>query len=180
MNILRRGWLGIIGLIICGVYPLMKRITYWPQAWLGIAMNWGMIVAWSSVTGSPNWRVVGPPLVGTLCWSIYYDTIYACQDKKDDAAAGIKSTALLFGDKIKPILALFGVIFVTSLALAGLTNNHGPAFWILAVFSSAIQIYYQLAKVNLDDPASCAGAFGNNTYIGTSIWIGLLVDYYLR
>ena len=146
-------------------------------------------------------------------WTIYYDTIYACQvrsvtapdsymrskavlplltsctcsqkDKRDDAAAGIKSTALLFGDKIKPILALFGGIFVTSLAvagiqngsivrgsnnetniLAGVLNNHGPAFWILAVFSSALQISYQLARVDLDDPASCAHAFGKNTYIG--------------
>ncbi|CEH15566.1 4-hydroxybenzoate polyprenyl transferase [Ceraceosorus bombacis] len=99
-----------LGLVI--VYPLMKRITHWPQLVLGLAFNWGSLLGYAALGGHLHLAIVLPLYAGTVCWTILYDTIYAHQDAKDDLATGIKSTALLFGDKTKPILSLFGTCFV--------------------------------------------------------------------
>ncbi len=89
------------------LYPLMKRVTYWPQLVLGFAFNWGAMLGWSAVAGAVDWAVVLPLYAGSIFWTLVYDTIYAHQDKTDDVHAGVKSTALLFGDKTKPVLSAF-------------------------------------------------------------------------
>ena len=102
-------WLGIASLALVFTYPLMKRITYWPQAFLGLTFNWGILMGWSAVFGSIGW----PALLlyaGGVAWTLHYDTIYAHQDKEDDALIGVNSTALKFGTATKPWLCLFSAI----------------------------------------------------------------------
>lgn len=86
--------LGASSLLLVGAYPLMKRVTWWPQAFLGLTINWGAVMGWCAVEGEVDWAVAGPLYAGAACWTLVYDTIYAHQDKRDDAAVGIKSTAL--------------------------------------------------------------------------------------
>ncbi|KAK0520167.1 Para-hydroxybenzoate--polyprenyltransferase, mitochondrial precursor (PHB:polyprenyltransferase) [Tilletia horrida] len=106
--------LGASSLSLVIIYPLMKRITYWPQFVLGLAFNWGVLLGWSAVAGSSSWETTLPIYAGTVCWTIFYDTIYAHQDKRDDVKAGVKSTALLFRGRTKAILALFGLGFIAA------------------------------------------------------------------
>ncbi|THH10556.1 hypothetical protein EW146_g8340 [Bondarzewia mesenterica] len=142
------------------LYPLMKRWTWWPQAWLGFAMNWGFLVAWMSVLpDSDNMRVPIIMLFGLICWTILYDTIYACQDRKDDIKAGVKSTALLFGDRVRPILAAFGTTFVACLIVAGILNKQGPAFFAVSCGGAAIHISWQLITWRVDDPQDSGAKF---------------------
>ncbi|CDR87103.1 related to COQ2-para-hydroxybenzoate--polyprenyltransferase [Sporisorium scitamineum] len=96
---------GSLGVVV--LYPLMKRVTYWPQLVLGFAFNWGAMLGWSAVAGAVDWAAVLPLYAGSIFWTLVYDTIYAHQDKTDDVHAGVKSTALLFGDKTKPVLSAF-------------------------------------------------------------------------
>ncbi|CAD6886626.1 unnamed protein product [Tilletia laevis] len=108
--------MGASSLGLVAVYPLMKRITYWPQLVLGLAFNWGALLGWSAVAGSSAWAVTLPIYAGTVCWTIVYDTIYAHQDKRDDVKAGVKSTALLFKGRTKAILSLFSIGFIAAVA----------------------------------------------------------------
>ncbi|KAJ1028811.1 hypothetical protein NDA16_001976 [Ustilago loliicola] len=99
--------LGASSLGVVVLYPLMKRVTYWPQLVLGFAFNWGAMLGWSAVAGAVDWAVVLPLYAGSIFWTLVYDTIYAHQDKTDDVHAGVKSTALLLADKTKPVLSAF-------------------------------------------------------------------------
>ncbi|PWN53191.1 4-hydroxybenzoate polyprenyl transferase [Violaceomyces palustris] len=117
--------LGACSLSVVTIYPLMKRITYWPQFVLGLAFNWGAMLGWTAVAGNCNWAVVLPLYVGSIFWTLIYDTIYAHQDKKDDVKAGVKSTALLFADKTKPILSAFSATFLPFLAIS--VNQSSPS-----------------------------------------------------
>src|SRR5581483_2718846 len=111
-------WLGIASLAIVAVYPFMKRITYWPQIVLGLAFSWGALMGWAAAFGSLD---IAPLLLyaGSIAWVIGYDTIYAHQDREDDALIGIKSTALLFGPRTKRMLVLFYGAAVVLIAAAG-------------------------------------------------------------
>src|SRR6202034_3694255 len=110
--------LGIASLVIVAIYPFMKRITYWPQIVLGLAFSWGALMGWAAAFGSLS---LAPVLLyaGSISWVICYDTIYAHQDREDDALIGIKSTALLFGERTKPMLALFYALAVILVGAAG-------------------------------------------------------------
>ncbi|KAJ7177826.1 4-hydroxybenzoate polyprenyl transferase [Mycena filopes] len=162
---------------LAGLYPLMKRITYWPQAWLGISMNAGVLMAWAFITGSV------PPSAfalfgGTWAWTIYYDTIYACQDKKDDVAAGVKSTALLFGTFIKRVLLLFATLMLIGLVCAGILNAQGLGYFVLSVGGGGAYLGVQLWAVDTEVPRSCWDAFHRNGFnLGALIWSGFLADY---
>jgi 4-hydroxybenzoate polyprenyltransferase len=127
------------------------------------------------------------------------DTIYACQDKKDDVKAGIGSTALFFGDYVQVGLIFFGAVFVSMLAVVGVMNGQGPAYFVLTVGGTALHIIWQLSTVDLDSPASCWGRssmnfrsclysdfassteiFNRNGDLGWIVWGGLFVDYLLK
>ena len=139
------------------IYPFMKRVTYWPQLFLGLAFSWGALVGWVAVRGalSPEPLVL---YLAAIAWTIGYDTIYAHQDKTDDVRVGVKSTALAFGENTKPLTGLFYGIFVAGVALAGhLTGIGGPFLVVLGV--AAVDLARQLATVDLDDPGSCHKAF---------------------
>ncbi|KAF5324979.1 hypothetical protein D9619_010110 [Psilocybe cf. subviscida] len=115
------------------IYPFLKRYTHWPQAWLGFAMNFGVITAWSATTGSIPILLTFTLLAACWCWTMLYDTIYACQDIKDDVKMGVRSTAILFGSWIRPLLILVGVFFLALLAVSGHLNGQSWIFYIVSV-----------------------------------------------
>ena len=163
------------------IYPLMKRWTNWPQAWLGWAMNWGVWVAYITVRHQIDLHIVGALFLGSICWTIVYDTIYAHQDKLDDIKAGIGSTAVLFGDNSKLILSIFASVFVSAIAYAGYNNHQGPAFYAVSVFGTAAHFAWQIGTVDLDIPSSCFEKFlSNGNYLGGIVWSGILLDYSLK
>jgi 4-hydroxybenzoate polyprenyltransferase len=166
--------LGIASLLIVVVYPFMKRITYWPQIVLGLAFSWGALMGWAGAFG----RLDLPALLlyaGSISWVIGYDTIYAHQDREDDALIGIKSTALLFGDRTKPMLALFYGVAVILIAAAGYTAGAGIVFAIgLAAF--AAHLGWQIARLDTADPDNCLAVFKSDRDAGLILFAGLVLD----
>ena len=162
--------LGIGSLTLVAIYPFAKRFTWWPQMFLGLAFNWGALLAWAAQTGSLGWA----PLLlyaSGIAWTIFYDTIYAHQDKDDDALIGIRSTALLFGERTKEWLAGFLVVTVALLAaavLVALGPRGGAALGLglagVAVF--AAHLVWQLRRLDPDDGALCLRLFRSNRDAG--------------
>jgi 4-hydroxybenzoate polyprenyltransferase len=169
---------GFTSLAIVAVYPFMKRITFWPQIVLGLAFSWGALMGWPAAFGR-----LDPPTyllyAGAICWVIGYDTIYAHQDREDDALIGIKSTARLFGERTKPVLALFYVLAVVLLALAGWSAGGGLVFALaLAVF--ALHLAWQIRRLDINDPVNCLAVFKSNRDAGLILFAGLVLDAVLR
>ncbi|KZS92133.1 UbiA prenyltransferase [Sistotremastrum niveocremeum HHB9708] len=175
-------YVGLFGLFFLDtLYPLMKRVTYWPQAWLGIAINWGIPVAGLAATDRPDWRMLGALLVGAWCWTLHYDTCYAFQDKKDDVDAGVKSTALLFGQWGRPFLLFFSVGFITSLWSATRLANMGMLGTFLSIGGAAFHLLWQLLTIDPENPMSCGSVFkSNGEQLGWIVWSGMLLDYQLK
>ena len=162
--------LASLGLVV--IYPFMKRVTYWPQLFLGLAFSWGALVGWVAVRGalSPEPLVL---YLAAIAWTIGYDTIYAHQDKTDDLRIGVKSTALAFGESTKPLTGLFYGVFVAGVALAGYLTGIGWPFLVVLAIAAA-DLARQLVTVDLDDPDSCHKAFSANNRIGLLVFAGLV------
>ena len=156
------------------VYPFMKRITYWPQAVLGLAFNWGALVGWTAVNGalSPAALLL---YAGGVAWTLAYDTIYAHQDKEDDALIGLKSTALKFGDGAIWWLGLF---FFLALALidAAIWLAGGSIVAHVGVAGAAMHAAWQLARFDPANSARCLELFRSNRIFGLIITSSLLLD----
>jgi 4-hydroxybenzoate polyprenyltransferase len=165
---------GIASLVIVAVYPFMKRITYWPQIVLGLAFSWGALMGFAVTFG----RIDATALVlyaGSIAWVIGYDTIYAHQDAEDDALIGIKSTALLFGARTKPALVVFYGLAVALIGMALALAGAGWMAWMgLAAF--AAHLAWQIAKLEIGDPALCLRIFKSNRDAGLLLFAGLLAD----
>lgn len=159
-------------LILVAVYPMMKRVTYWPQVFLGLAFNWGALVGWAAVMGS----LAAPPLLlyaAGIAWTLGYDTIYAHQDKADDLLIGVKSTALKLGRHTRPWLWGFYTLTVALLAAAGAAAALGwPYFLMLAL--AAAQFGWQAATVDIDSPADCLAKFRSNRLAGFLVLAGMI------
>lgn len=166
--------LGASSVSLVVLYPLMKRITYWPQAVLGLTMNWGCLLGWSAVQGSCDWSVVLPLYAGGVFWTLIYDTIYAHQDKVDDIKAGVKSTALLFGDRTKPILASFTVVMATSLFVAG-HNCAQEWMYYVSLMSVVGHMGWQISSMDISNPDDCASKFKSNKYLGMLLTAGIVL-----
>ncbi|MCC7347041.1 MAG: 4-hydroxybenzoate octaprenyltransferase [Variibacter sp.] len=169
---------GIASLAIVVVYPFMKRITWWPQVTLGLAFSWGALMGWACAFG----RLDAPALwlyAGSIAWVIGYDTIYAHQDRDDDALIGVKSTARLFGARTRPLLALFYALATVLLGVALWSAGAGILAWIgLAAF--AVHLGWQVARLDIDDPALCLRLFKSNRDAGLILFAGLVLDAALR
>ncbi len=166
--------LGIASLAIVAAYPFMKRITYWPQIVLGLAFSWGALMGWAGAFG----RLDAPALLlyaGSISWVIGYDTIYAHQDRDDDALIGIKSTALLFGARTKPMLALFYGAAVILLGAAGLAAGAGLVF-SLGLFAFAAHLAWQIIRLDIGDPDNCLAVFKSDRDAGLILFAGLVLD----
>jgi 4-hydroxybenzoate polyprenyltransferase len=170
--------LGIASLAIVVVYPFMKRITYWPQIVLGLAFSWGALMGWAAAFGRLD---VAPLLLyaGSISWVIGYDTIYAHQDRDDDALIGIKSTALLFGPRTKPMLVLFYGVAVALLGAAGYAAGAGLVF-ALGLAAFAVHLAWQIVRLDIGDPDNCLAVFKSDRDAGLILFAGLLLDAALR
>lgn len=168
--------LGVAVLALIGTYPFMKRVTWWPQLFLGLNFNWGALLGWTAVTGSLGW----PPLLlylGGIFWTLGYDTVYAHQDKEDDARVGVKSSALALGSRTRPCLFAFYAASAGLWGMAGAAAGLGIAFWVL-VAATAIQLAWQAARVDIDDPADCLGKFRSNRIVGWLIFAGMVAGHF--
>ncbi|MEA2838228.1 MAG: 4-hydroxybenzoate polyprenyltransferase [Bradyrhizobium sp.] len=169
---------GIASLVIVAVYPFMKRITYWPQIVLGLAFSWGALMGFAVTFG----RIDATAVIlyaGSIAWVIGYDTIYAHQDAEDDALIGIKSTALLFGERTRPALMVFYGLAVALIGVALALAGAGWMAWLgLAAF--AAHLVWQIERLAIGDPKLCLRVFKSNRDAGLLLFAGLLVDAMLR
>ena len=159
---------GMASLALVFPYPLMKRFTDWPQAWLGLTFNWGALLGWAAVRGD-----IGVPALALygagLFWTLGYDTIYAHQDKEDDVMVGIKSTALTLGDSTGRWVWGFYGLTVGGMALAGYWAGLSWAFYPLLALAGA-HLAWQASRLDVDDPALCLEIFRSNRIFG---WLAL-------
>jgi len=168
---------GVASLLIVAVYPFMKRITYWPQIVLGLAFSWGALMGWAAALG----RLGAPAVVlyaGSIAWVIGYDTIYAHQDREDDALIGIKSTALLFGDRTKPMLAIFYAAAVFLIGISGLEVGAG-AWFAAGLAAFAAHLAWQIVRLDVGDPDLCLAVFKTDRDAGLILFAGMLLDAYV-
>ncbi len=158
-------WVGIASLSLVAAYPLAKRVTFWPQFVLGLAFNWGALLGWAAVhadLASPAFFLYA----GGIFWTLGYDTIYAHQDRRDDPAAGVKSSARALGLLAsKPWLLGFYAAAVVLFGAAGYSAGLGVAFWI-GLGLGAMQLAWQVLDADLDDPRDCLRKFRSNRLFG--------------
>ncbi|MBN8966529.1 MAG: 4-hydroxybenzoate octaprenyltransferase [Rhizobiales bacterium] len=165
---------GIASLGVVAIYPFMKRVTYWPQIFLGLAFSWGALMGWAAARAALEL----PALLlyaGSIAWVIHYDTIYAHQDREDDALVGLKSTALLFAENTKPMLALFSTVAVILIGAAG---SSAGARWMFALGLAAFAAHlaWQIIFIEIDNPDSCLRMFRANRDAGLILFVALLLD----
>ena len=170
-------WLGASSLVLVFCYPLMKRITWWPQLILGFTFNWGALMGWSAVNGTIGLPTL-PLYIAGIFWTLAYDTIYAQQDVEDDVQVGIKSTALLFGPATLPWVALFYSISIIFLMLAGVSAGLGRTYYILLMGAACLAVG-QLAVWRLDDPANCLKRFRANREFGLVVLLAIIAGKFL-
>jgi len=169
--------LGVGSLILVAGYPFMKRITWWPQAWLGLTFNWGALLGFAAQTGTID-AADAMLYAGLFFWTLGYDTIYAHQDKDDDALIGVKSTARLLGARSREwILGFYAVAFTLILA-AGFAEHEGWPFVLLMLLAGA-HMLWQVHTLNIDDSAHCLKLFRANRETGALIAIALIASTWI-
>jgi len=168
--------LGFVSVGIVLVYPMMKRVTFWPQAVLGLAFSWGALMGWAAIFSGMSFAPLAL-YIGAVAWTIGYDTIYAHQDKEDDAVLGLKSTALLFGRHTAAWLAAFYTVTITCLAAAGVQVGAGNWFYA-GLAAGATHLIWQVSTLDISDPNNCLERFRSNHGFGAIIFTGLLLDVF--
>jgi len=158
------------------VYPFMKRITYWPQLFLGITFNWGILVGVAATEGGVTWAAVVLYIAG-IAWTLGYDTIYAHQDKDDDLLVGVKSSAIRLGEQTKTMLVVF---YGTASLLAGLTMHlqGASALALIALLPVAAHFVWQVRTLDIDDRVNCLARFRSNRTAGFLILLALCAGRY--
>ena len=163
--------LGVIALAPVLIYPFAKRFTWWPQVFLGVAFNWGALLGWAAHTGSLTWAPVLLYLAG-ISWTLFYDTIYAHQDKDDDALIGVKSTARLFGSNTAAWLLKFqvtSIILMTFAVLIAVLDQVNPVILMLSlagIWAFGWHLMWQLRRLDIDDVDLCLKLFRQNRDAG--------------
>ncbi|MCK4867279.1 MAG: 4-hydroxybenzoate octaprenyltransferase [Alphaproteobacteria bacterium] len=163
---------GAASLLLIFPYPFMKRVTWWPQAWLGLTFNWGALVGWAAVAGSLSPAPLLMYAAGFF-WTLGYDTIYAHQDKEDDALIGVKSSARRLGGRTRPFLFLFYGVTVILLAASGWAAGMAWPFYV-GLAAAALQLAWQAADVDIDSPQDCMAKFKSNKWFGLILLAGII------
>lgn len=177
----------------CIIYPLMKRITYYPQLMLGVAFNWGALVGYPAVLLPlacvadplsisalyPMLPTMLPLYFGGILWTLVYDTIYAYQDLKDDVKIGVKSTAIKFGPNPTKVLSLFSALAIFSFNIAGWINGQSLVYFGLLNGGLLPFLLWQVNWANYSSPASCWKMFSLSSYFGLAFFCIILIDSYL-
>ena len=166
---------GLCSIPVVAAYPFAKRFTHWPQAVLGLAFNWGVLVGYVALTGHGAIEMVLLYCAG-VSWTLGYDTIYAHQDKDDDAIVGVKSTALLFGANTKPWLTGFYSLTLLLIATAGFLSGAGALFWA-GLAACCAQLGWQVFALDIDDPDDCLRKFRSNRDFGLMVTAAFVVGW---
>ena len=165
---------GLCSLLVVAIYPFMKRFTYWPQIVLGLAFSYGALMGWPAAFGRLDWPAI-VLYAGSISWVIGYDTIYAHQDREDDLLIGIKSTALLFGENTRPMLAAFYAGAVVLIGAAGLMAGGGLIF-VLGLIAFAVHLAWQVMRLDINDSAHCLKLFKSNRDAGMILFAAMLLE----
>ena len=166
--------MALISMPLAFTYPLMKRITYWPQLFLGITFNYGLVLAWISISN----EISIIPIIfylGAIFWTLGYDTIYGFQDIKDDEIIGVKSTSIKFKNDPKKFLFISYCIFIISLLLIGILMSFKFYYFIFLIFPIFHLLIFQVKKLNINLPMDCLIRFKSNNFLGLIILINILI-----
>ena len=166
--------LALCSMPLAFTYPIMKRYTYWPQLFLGITFNYGLILGWTSIEGQIN---IVPILfyIGAIFWTLGYDTIYGYQDIKDDEIIGLKSTSIKFKGKEKKFLYICYSILLILFIIGGYYMKFHYSYYILFIFPIAQLFFYQMSIFNSKNAESCLKAFKSNNFFGLIIFFQILI-----
>ena len=166
--------MALISMPLAFTYPLMKRITYWPQLFLGITFNYGIILAWISI--SNEFSII--PIIfylGAIFWTLGYDTIYGFQDIKDDEIIGVKSTSIKFKNDPKKFLFICYSIFILSLIMIGAIMNFKLPYFLFIIFPVLQLLIFQIKKLNINYTYDCLSKFKSNNFLGLIIFANILI-----
>ena len=166
--------LALLSMPLAFTYPLMKRITYWPQLFLGITFNYGLILGWTSINDQIN--II--PIIfyfGAVFWTLGYDTIYGFQDIKDDEIIGLKSTSIKFKNNPFTFLTTCYVLFLLSLLIIGILKELNSIFYFLYVIVVIQMLYFQLKKLDINNSLNCLKIFKSNNYVGLLVLLSLIL-----
>ena len=166
--------LGFASVPVVIAYPFAKRFTDWPQIVLGLCFSWGALMGWAALFGSLS---TAPLLLyaGAVAWTVGYDTIYAHQDREDDALVGVRSTARLFGDRTRQALLIIYAMTLALFAAAWITADVGLLGWF-GLGLAAAHMARQIARLDIHDADQCLALFKSNTQVGWLIFLGLVAD----
>ena len=167
-------YMALFSMPLAFTYPLMKRITYWPQLFLGITFNYGLVLAWISVSN----EISLTPLIfyaGAIFWTLGYDTIYGFQDIKDDEIIGVKSTSIKFKNDPKKFLLFCYLVFVVSLIFVGLSMNFKLFYFIFLIIPTAQLFLFQIKNLNISNTNDCLNKFKSNNFFGLIVLINIFV-----
>ena len=166
--------LALLSMPLAFAYPLMKRITYWPQLFLGITFNYGLILGWTASNDQIN--II--PIIfyfGAVFWTLGYDTIYGFQDIKDDEIIGLKSTSIKFKNNPFTFLTTCYVLFLLSLLIIGILKELNGFFYFLYVIVVIQMLYFQLRKLDINNSLNCLKIFKSNNYVGLLVLLSLIL-----
>ena len=167
-------FLALCSMPLAFTYPLMKRFTYWPQLFLGITFNYGLILGWTSIVGEIS--IISIILyIGAIFWTLGYDTVYGFQDIKDDEIIGVKSTSIKFKKNPNLFLKLCYLIFSITLIIVGFFMEFKYPFFIFLSISIFYMFMFQIKNLKTEDPISCLKMFKRNNFLGFIIYINILI-----
>ncbi len=166
--------LGLLSMPFAFTYPLMKRFTYWPQLFLGITFNYGIIMAWVSITNELN---IYPVIfyLGAIFWTLGYDTIYGFQDIKDDEIIGVKSTSIKFKKNPKIFLVSCYSIFYISMIILGVLMSYNLFYFLFSLLIFLHLMFYQVKSLKVLEPTTCLKIFKSNNFLGLLVFLNILV-----
>ena len=166
--------MALISMPLAFTYPLMKRITYWPQLFLGITFNYGLVLAWISIAN----EISIIPIIfylGAIFWTLGYDTIYGFQDIKDDEIIGVKSTSIKFKNDPKKFLFISYFLFIISLFLVGILMKFKIYYFLFMIIPIIQLLTFQIRKLNINQPNDCLSKFKSNNFLGLIVFINILI-----
>ncbi len=163
---------GLASLAVVAIYPMMKRVTSWPQFILGLAFSWGALLGFAAVTARLSWATVAL-YAGGVAWTLVYDTIYAMQDQRDDAIVGVRSTARRFAGAPQRWLSLFAGLTLAAWGLAGWLATLGPLYYGLLCVVAA-HFTWQISMLKPADPADCQAKFKSNAQVGLLLTLAII------
>lgn len=169
-------YLSFVAVCLAAIYPFMKRYTHLPQVVLGMAFGWSVPMAFAAQTGSLP-REAWLLFVINVIWSVVYDTMYAMVDREDDQKAGVKSTAILFGDADKMIIGLLQVMMIMGLYMLGQQLQLGVYYYLSVCVAAGLFVYQQFL-IRYREPVLCFRAFLNNNWLGAAIFVGIALHFF--